>query len=111
MATSADGKTNPSLFSQFTTWATTPQPSIYLPLTGMGIAGLLHAANRNNIVEDERTKELLRSLLLGGLAGTGAELTRLGLAGATKRLGSKQNIPQGDVAALVDAPNTHVFGD
>ena len=102
-------KVNPSLLSQFTTWAATPQPSVYLPLTGMGIAALLHAANRNNIVEEERNKELWRSLLLGGLAGTGAELTRLGVAGAANRLGSKQNIPKEDVVALVDAPQTRFW--
>lgn len=98
----ADGKKpNPSLLSQFTTWAGSSQPSIYLPLTGVGIAALLHAANRNNIVEEERNKELLRSMLLGGLAGTGAELARLGIAGAVHRVGDNNQINRNDIAAVI----------
>ena len=98
----ADGKKpNPNLLSQFTTWAGSSQPSIYLPLTGVGVAALLHAANRKNIVEEDRNKELWRSMLLGGLAGTGAELARLGVAGAVHRIGDDHQINRNDIAATI----------
>lgn len=96
-----EAKPNPSVLSQFTTWAGSSQPSIYLPLTGAGIAALLHVANRNNIVEEDRNKELMRSLLLGGLAGTGAELARLGVAGAAHRIGNDYQINPNDVAGTI----------
>lgn len=87
-----------SVLDQFTSWAGNPQPSAALPVTGVGAGLLRHFISRKDIPEAERKKELIRSVLLGGLSGTGLELARLGTANMANTYNENNVIPR-DVKA------------
>lgn len=76
------------------------QPSLLLPAVGVGLGGLSHLVNKKYIPEEERTEALLKSLYLGGLMGSGAELARLGGKHVWNTYNNRVAIPD-DVGGVV----------
>ena len=61
------------------------KPSYWLPLAGTAVGLGSHLIQRGSLDKKDKDYHLLRSLLLGGMAGTGAELMRLGVLNGYKR--------------------------
>lgn len=81
--------------NNFTKSAENAKLSLLLPTLGLAMGFGNHVIQRGNLSKEERNRHLLRSMLLGGLAGTGAELMRYGITDAATRFGRSDNIPDG----------------
>lgn len=87
---------------QFTKEAGKPQLSLILPVLGMSAGAITHALRRRDLPLEEKDKDLVKSLLLGGLSGSGMELMRYGGLSALHHLGSwDTQIPKGTRGVIV----------
>lgn len=86
-------KSHPTVSEYIIRFLKNKQPSLLLPAAGVGFGGLAHLVNRKYVPEDERTEDLLKSLYLGGLMGSGAEVARLGGAKLMDTWGKRVAIP------------------
>lgn len=93
-------KIGPTVSEHIIRFLKNKQPSLLLPVAGVGFGGLAHLANRKYVPEDERTEDLLKALYLGGLMGSGAEIARLGGAKVLNTWDKKVAIPD-DVKGVV----------
>ena len=91
--------------NHFTKSAENAKLSLLLPGLGLAMGLGNHVIQRKDLSKDERTRHMLRSMLLGGLAGTGAELMRYGATNAINRFGSNDQIPDGVRGVIVPDPD------
>lgn len=83
-----------TVLDYFIDYLSNTQPSAALPALGVGIGLVSSLLRRGAMPEDARNRDLMNSLLLGGLAGTGAEMTRYGGANALATL-KRRNVLNG----------------
>ena len=62
-----------------------------LPSIGLAMGLGNHIIQRRDLDPEDRNYHLLRSTLLGGMAGTGAELMRYGALNMAGRVGSNES--------------------
>ena len=95
-------KQHQSLLTQFTTWAGKPQFSVALPLAGMTVGEIAYLLRRKHLLPEEQSKANIQDILLGGLAGTGLELSRWGAARFADDARSNNSIPKGIKAHAIN---------
>lgn len=83
-----------TILDYFIDYLSNTQPSAILPAVGIGTGLVSSLLRRGAMPEDARNRDLMNSLLLGGLAGTGAEMTRYGGANALDTL-TRRNLLKG----------------
>lgn len=67
--------------------------SLILPGIGVALGIGNHLLQRKDMEPEGRFRSLMRSMLLGGMAGTGAEMLRLGGTNFVNRFWQDKNIP------------------
>ena len=86
---------------RFTKTAEDAKISWILPSIGLAMGLGNHILQRGNLDPEDRMRHLLRSTLLGGMAGTGAEMMRYGGLRFINRIGDKHQIPDGTEGYMV----------
>lgn len=100
-------KTRPGTFlDQFTQYVRNEQMSPVLPVAGLSLGAITHLLRRKSIPSGDHTRDLLRSILVGGLTGTGAEIARVGGARLYSDITSNNSIPNG-VVGVVNPRSLH----
>lgn len=67
-----------TILDYFIDYLSNTQPSGVLPTIGVGAGVLSSLIRRGSIPPESKNSDLINSILLGGLAGTGAEMARFG---------------------------------
>lgn len=93
-----------NLFENIITWAKNDQASPILPVLGLTAGALSTALRRNSIPKEKFKRDLVRNIILGGLAGAGAEVARAGVGRAMKHYWEPAAIPEDTAGLLLPKP-------
>ena len=90
--------------NSLTKQAENAKPSYWLPAAGALVGLGSHIIQRGDLDKKDKDYHLLRSVLLGGMAGTGAELLRLGVTNGYRRFTGQTESAPSDLKLLEGNP-------